>query len=224
MGFLTPETLPARRFVRRLAIPDDLQFIANLSGALLELCDSENWQVYGSVSTDAAAEAALGMLMAYFNDNQIGEIVAYISAAAPPFVLPADGSSHLREDYPQLYEKIDPAFILDADHFFLPNLTGRVLVGASPDFAFGSAGGESAHTLSVAEMPSHTHGNIPHSHAEGIAVPAVSIDAPGLPLPSAIPGASVTGPSSITILSEGGNLAHNNMQPYFVIRYGVRYG
>jgi microcystin-dependent protein len=47
---------------------------------------------------------------------------------------------------------------------------GRVLVGvdaADPDFdAAGKTGGAKTHTLTVAEMPSHTHAQDPHTHTQ----------------------------------------------------------
>lgn len=42
-------------------------------------------------------------------------------------------------------------------------IEGRFLLGASSDYAVNSIGGEAAHTLTTAEMPSHTHTNT-HRH------------------------------------------------------------
>src|SRR4051794_2003591 len=41
--------------------------------------------------------------------------------------------------------------------FALPDVRGRVAIGISATHAQGSAGGEETHTLTVAEMPAHTH-------------------------------------------------------------------
>ena len=49
-------------------------------------------------------------------------------------------------------------------------IEGRFLLGASSDYAVNSIGGEAAHTLTTAEMPSHTHGLNGHAHN----IPALS--------------------------------------------------
>lgn len=49
-------------------------------------------------------------------------------------------------------------------------IEGRFLLGASSDYAVNSIGGEAAHTLTTAEMPSHTHGLNGHTHS----IPALS--------------------------------------------------
>src|SRR5262245_11385438 len=41
--------------------------------------------------------------------------------------------------------------------FALPNLQGRVPVHFGSGFSLGQIGGEQAHTLSMAELPMHTH-------------------------------------------------------------------
>lgn len=132
----------------------------------------------------------------------------YITADPPPGTLPCDGSSHLRVDYPQLYELLDSAFIVDADTFITPDLRGRTLIGSSATYPVGSTGGSSTHTLTVPEMPSHTHSyahpDIPTLVFEPGEVPVATIDL--------IP--DVTG-------STGGDQPHNNMQPYLALKYCI---
>lgn len=38
-----------------------------------------------------------------------------------------------------------------------PDLRGKFIIGASEDYAIGSIGGEATHTLTVEELPAHTH-------------------------------------------------------------------
>ena len=93
---------------------------------------------------------------------------------------------------------------------------GRVLVGhddaASPDTDFvapsgdGSSvlvGGAKTHTLSIAEIPSHTHGFTAHQTTSGVN------DRGG--------GGVLTSSQSGTTAATGGGTAHNNLQPYVVV-------
>src|SRR3954454_16278315 len=42
-------------------------------------------------------------------------------------------------------------------NFGLPNLQGRAPIHVGSGFTLGEGGGEQAHTLSIAELPTHTH-------------------------------------------------------------------
>src|ERR1043166_7780857 len=42
-------------------------------------------------------------------------------------------------------------------NFALPDLRGRIPIHVSNSLTLGEAGGEQAHTLSIAELPLHTH-------------------------------------------------------------------
>ncbi|MCT1398247.1 tail fiber protein [Paenibacillus sp. p3-SID867] len=104
-------------------------------------------------------------------------------------------------------------------HFALPDLRGRVAVHRGTDFPIGENGGEEFHTLSDAELPSHTH------QAMGSANPANSV----LPvdrtwaLSDSLTYHEVTNSfmSPGAIAAAGGNQPHNNMQPYLVLNYCI---
>lgn len=227
-GFPTPETIPATRTVRLLAIPNDRQFIAAVGGALHRLTDPEQWKPVGAVTPDEAAYAALLMLKDYWEKAMIGIVVPYASLNPPPYTLPCDGKLYNRVDYPLLYAAIDPFFRQNADQFRVPQLVGRVVVGAEivPDeeiFYPGAAGGEMQHQLTVAELPSHSHSDAGHTHTEGIAVPAVAGLGVDVPVPSATPAPGVTGVGFANIQPTGSNTPHNNMQPYQALKYAIFY-
>lgn len=103
---------------------------------------------------------------------------------------------------------------------------GRTLVGTGTSdrtFTAGQTGGESAHTLSIAEMPSHNHGYYMDVHKERVTGMGNSINPSITPENSISPG---WGPTSAFTIGErngtfnitytGGSGAHNNLQPYIV--------
>lgn len=88
--------------------------------------------------------------------------------------------------------------------------SGRVLVGVDagqPEFdTLGDTGGAKTHTLTVLEMPSHAH------PGSTVALsPTGQVNAPGGP------GVQNGGAEALSIASEGGDNAHNNLQPYVTV-------
>lgn len=89
---------------------------------------------------------------------------------------------------------------------------GKVLVGYdNNDVDFnniGRTGGEKEHTLTIDEMPSHTH-NVNYSGGAGT---STGVTAMGEQL----------GTSSAIVQAKGGGQSHNNMPPYQVVAYWKR--
>lgn len=68
-GWLTPNApLPSDKVCRRILIPADLQIIAAVNGALLELTKNYNWGQFGSASPEEVAEAMLSMYLDYVSE------------------------------------------------------------------------------------------------------------------------------------------------------------
>lgn len=190
------------------------------------LTEPDNWRKGGDAEVDTAVERMTDL---WFSLRQVPRMVGTIMAWAgdinnlPYGALLCDGSTYARTAYPSLYAVLDPVFIIDADNFRVPDMRGRVAIGVgtgsglSPR-AMDDTLGEETHVLVETEMPAHSHSTVPHSHSEGIAVPAVA-QITVVPQPSAVPGVGVTGPSGVTVNSTGGDGAHNNMQPSIALLY-----
>jgi microcystin-dependent protein len=103
-------------------------------------------------------------------------------------------------------------------NFALPNLVGRVPIHRSSTFTQGQAGGETSHTITMAEMPAHTH----VVNADSGGPIAGSGNQPGANrlLSGSNPGqlwANFTNPTPMNpgvIGDVGGSQPHNNMQPF----------
>lgn len=63
--WITPEEIPAETICRVLFIPDNLEIIASVNGALCELIYGRNWEQVGAVTPEEMAEAMATMFFAY---------------------------------------------------------------------------------------------------------------------------------------------------------------
>ena len=105
-------------------------------------------------------------------------------------------------------------------NFALPDLRGRTPIHVGSGHTLGERGGEQAHTLSIAELPTHIHGVAASTASSG------GNDNPaGRFLGSASnvyhAAANLTAINAQTIANTGGSQAHNNMQPYLVLNFCI---
>jgi microcystin-dependent protein len=104
--------------------------------------------------------------------------------------------------------------------FALPDYRGRTPIHVSNVHYLGERGGAAAHTLSLAELPPHTH-----------RVRASTSVAPGVPAPGGrvlgrANNAYAEGPPSAmlrsdTVTGAGGAQAHLNLQPFLTISFCI---
>lgn len=95
-------------------------------------------------------------------------------------------------------------------------IEGRFLLGASSSYAANSTGGETAHTLTTAEMPSHNHAFTSGGHAMCIYTNADPANQHSWGyVAGQNTGWYINANKNVAdITYNGGNAAHNNMPPY----------
>lgn len=176
---------------------------------------------------------------------QVGRVDMYAGDTVPKGWLLCDGSAVSRTTYKGLFDIIGTKYGAGngSTTFNLPDMRGRVGVGVSSSYALGATGGEATHTLTVTEMPSHNHnsksltgsigvrrwvtgggtvGNVV-TYASGIA--SLGTDTVTAQSGCAASAGTSTEQSRVNINaththdSQGGNTAHNNMQPYMALNY-----
>lgn len=168
----------------------------------------------------------------------------------PPGWLLCDGSVVLASKYPALFQKIGTIYGTgnQPSLFRLPDIRGRMLLGYcnmtsayDPNFgnasglqlSLGSVGGEFTHNLTTSELPSHTH--TAFIGVSGTLTPAISFmhwpgggieqgqegppNGPGSLLNYITPVFSV----SASLAEVGDSLNHNNIPPYQVLNYIIKY-
>jgi len=215
LGWLTPDSslLTGQEDCRVIKVPPDLWSF--VSGAIGELANVERWEQFGTATPDEMAEYFEPKYRDFLESMcfYIGELRFFALSTLPQKWLPMDGGTRTQAAYPELYAAI-PAAWRSGTNFILPPQAGRSLVGIGNlsgfPFNIGIVGGARTITLSVNEMPAHTHTELQ---------PALNPNLSGVEAPTvaATVNAGVTG-------STGGGQAHNNMPPHLNLNMGIYAG
>jgi microcystin-dependent protein len=108
-------------------------------------------------------------------------------------------------------------------NFALPDLRGRVPIHMGAGFTQGERGGEQAHTLSIAEIPTHVHllqGSSTPGNAPGPSTPGPNVLANSVNQIYGPPNNLVT-PNAASVTNVGGSQAHLNMQPFLTLSFCI---
>ena len=177
-----------------------------------------------------------------------GLIQMYGGNAPPAGYLFCDGTAYSRSTYSGLYNIIGNTYGNGdgVSTFNVPDLRSRVALGSGTGTGLstriiGSSGGEETHTLSITEIPSHTHTDSGHTHTDaghahtpgGAQYFLETSNAAGTGFAGAsgltytISGGTGTAQAAIqtasaNIQSTGGGGAHNNMQPWLAVNYIIK--
>ncbi len=107
-------------------------------------------------------------------------------------------------------------------NFALPDLRGRVPIHVGQGHTLGERGGEQAHTLSIAEIPTHVHSANATNTAGTTAVPAGTTTLANSTNYDAYRSAtSLVALNAGTIGNIGGSQAHLNMQPFLTLNFSI---
>jgi microcystin-dependent protein len=104
-------------------------------------------------------------------------------------------------------------------NFALPDLRSRTPIHVGSGHTLGDRGGEPAHTLSISELPQHTH--------VAMAQPAAGTQLPPASAVLALTSNMYRTPDNLiavnpgTLTNVGGSQAHLNMQPFLTLSFCI---
>ena len=152
----------------------------------------------------------------------IGIVLPYATTTAPQGWLVCNGQEVSKTTYASLWDVIGTTFgvATDPNNFKLPDLRGRVIVGNGTgsglsDRNIGQLGGAETHTLTENEIPSHTH-----QYGDTYRTGTQDTDN-AFSTETAADNTSTT--QTKTTDATGGGQPHNNMPPFAVLNYIIKY-
>lgn len=172
-------TLESKRVTRLVTV--DVALLGHVGDSIAELTLAHNWKEIGDSVDDVVLELH-ETLASYYQDSMIGKIDQFINTP-PEAWLEFDGSTYDQADYPEL-AAIIPSSWKAGGNFTVPDLQDYFSSFVGSGGTLGATGGANTFALTEAQLPAHTHTEIP-------AVVGVDVGGAGPPLPSATVGTPI---------------------------------
>lgn len=197
--------------------------------ALVQEDINENGLIYEfAMATYTAGELAISDLkdaayrLSKNNDyqNVPGAIQIWPGSTAPAGWLLCNGQAISRATYANLFGVLGSTYGQGdgSTTFNVPDLTGRVPVGANGTYPPAGKGGEAAHALTSAENGPHTHDRLLWTDGQLVTLTGSEEGAYRVSFTY-----EKGGPNMISTSESGQGQAHNNMQPYLAQHYIIKY-
>ena len=167
------------------------------------------------------------------SDPYLGQIEAFAFGYTPRGWLACSGQLLPLNQYQALFALIGTTYGGNGTtNFQLPNLNGRVAVGAANVGSVGVVSGEETHTLLTTEMPLHTHLVVAQANTDPAATGGAATPSAAMQFGAGFnPTAKVTEniystaggvnlPAS-AVSTAGAGQPHSNMMPYLAVNYCI---
>jgi microcystin-dependent protein len=150
----------------------------------------------------------------------VGEIRIFAGNFAPAGWMFCEGQLLPISEYETLFALIGTTYGGDGQSTFaLPDLRGRIPLHQGNGFILAETGGVEEVTLTVSQIPSHTHAFLASTNPGNFADPAGNVTAQNTLVQlytEDVPTVNL-GPSSISFV--GGSQPHNNFEPYLCLDF-----
>ncbi|ROZ62396.1 phage tail protein [Ramlibacter sp. WS9] len=105
--------------------------------------------------------------------------------------------------------------------FALPDLRGKVPLHFGGGFVLGQTGGQTAHTVTISEMPQHIHMLVGTSNPSSVDTPAADLQLAQSSIDVYRPVTNLVAMEAGSVSNVGGSQPHNNMQPYLTLMFCI---
>lgn len=150
----------------------------------------------------------------------VGELRIFAGNFAPAGWMFCEGQLLSISENETLFQLIGTTYGGDGQSTFaLPDLRGRIPIHQGNGFVLAETGGVEEVTLTVNQIPSHSHPLLGSTDPATTTAPTFNVigtPAAATPLFAATPNLSLA-PTSISPV--GGSQPHNNMQPYLCVNF-----
>jgi len=152
-----------------------------------------------------------------------GMIVAFAASLPPTGWLVCDGTAVMRTTYSTLFAVIGETWGAGdgSTTFNVPDLRGRLVLVVSGSHALASTGGAESVTLSVGQLPSHSHGVTDPGHVH-TALVASSTNTAGVAAGTAVAGNTGSAVTGITINNTGSGNPVSLLNPYASMQFIIK--
>jgi microcystin-dependent protein len=153
----------------------------------------------------------------------VGEIRMFAGNFAPAGWMFCEGQLLPISEFETLFNLIGTTYGGDGQSTFaLPDLRGRVPLHFGNGFTLAETGGVETVTLTVSQIPAHSHAFLGTRNAAAGAAPSPSV-VPGIASASTITpygtDAPTTSLNASSVSSTGGSQPHDNFQPYLCVNF-----
>lgn len=150
----------------------------------------------------------------------VGEIRMFAGNFAPAGWMFCEGQLLPISEYETLFNLIGTTYGGDGQSTFaLPDLRGRVPLHFGSGFTLAETGGVETVTLTVSQIPAHTHAVLASTATGDQINPAGNVPATSFNVTPYINDVANGNFSANTVTSTGGSQPHNNFQPYLCVDF-----
>jgi microcystin-dependent protein len=148
-------TLSGNKKIRAVSL--DAALFPHVGDAITKLTNEWVWEKVGDDVEDVVA-ACKASVESWYSDMLIGSILPWIINPPGGWLL-LDGSTYASADYPELSALL-PTHLISGSDFILPDVENSFPFGVLDEDDASIVVGSNALTLSVAQLPAHTHNYI----------------------------------------------------------------
>jgi len=150
----------------------------------------------------------------------VGEIRMFAGNFAPAGWMFCEGQLLPISEYETLFNLIGTTYGGDGQSTFaLPDLRGRVPIHFGNGFTLAETGGVETVTLTVSQIPAHSHALLATQNAGDQGNPGGNVAAQNAAVKLYVESDPTANAGGSTISSTGGSQPHDNFQPYLCIDF-----